>query len=154
MNVLVGIFAGIASFLKGAFSLLVGLYGGSLTASFLLFAPLVSLVIFLIPLLAFTILFPELFPMELIDWTVEAVDFTIYGISAMLKKLFTQYSLDTKKLLAVVTSITFGVYAFFIGAVSTTILGFGLGFIFLYTLGSAVQGIFTDKDGEVNISSS
>lgn len=146
MNLFTGFFAGIWAILKGAFSFFTGLYGGSLTASFLLFSPLISLLIFLIPLLVFTVLFPEFFVNDLIDLAIEAVDFVFYGVSSVVIRVFPQIPLNTQKMLAAVTSITFGVYAFFIGTASTTVLGFGLGFIFMYTIGSIFKSFFNQNE--------
>ncbi|NET08710.1 MAG: hypothetical protein F6K16_29250 [Symploca sp. SIO2B6] len=133
MNFLIEIVLAVVGFFAGTASALVGLLGGTLTASILFLNPLISLLIFLFPQSFLVLVPPELVGML-------GIDITVLLLTGLLKLIFDKFFPDKQFLVAVIV-ITVTVYALFIGNTLTTIIGFVLGFVLIYLVTLVGKGM-------------
>ncbi|NER27591.1 MAG: hypothetical protein F6J89_08135 [Symploca sp. SIO1C4] len=133
MNFLIEIVLAVVGFFAGTASALVGLLGGTLTASILFLNPLISLLIFLFPQSFLVLVPPELVGML-------GIDITVLLLTGLLKLIFDKFFPDKQFLVGFIV-ITVTVYALFIGNTLTTIIGFVLGFVLIYLVTLVGKGM-------------
>ncbi|NEO31009.1 MAG: hypothetical protein F6K36_11375 [Symploca sp. SIO3C6] len=145
MNFLIEIVLAVVGFFAGTASALVGLLGGTLTASILFLNPLISLLIFLFPQSFLVLVPPELVGML-------GIDITVLLLTGLLKLIFDKFFPDKQFLVGFIV-ITVTVYALFIGNTLTTIIGFVLGFVLIYLVTLVGKGmkLFLGFFGELEL---